>query len=196
MQKQSGFGVIEMLVAVVVVAVLAGAGYLFVQNMNSDSNVEDTKSSTESATVDHEDHDAMMADWKTFTSETYNFSFKYPKEWSVVEEEVESFPNQPNAKVKNESGKEVFGIYGYLGAGCETPITGNEPTETITVADTEVTVAKNCNSSWSWITAEAVNGDKLIVTTWDFLGMAEEEDARMALDSLTGVAKVLSNSNN
>lgn len=78
-KQQSGFGLIEILVAVVVIAVLAGAGYLFVQNMNSQSdNTSNDNSSTESASMDHEDHESMMDGWQTFTSSTYDFSCKYP----------------------------------------------------------------------------------------------------------------------
>ena len=115
-KQQSGFGLIEILVAVVVIVVLAGAGYLFVQNMNSQSdNTSTNNSSTESASMDHEDHESMMEGWQTFTSSTYDFSFKYPENWSVAESTVETFPNQPNAIVKNEAGEEVLGVYGYLG---------------------------------------------------------------------------------
>lgn len=191
-KQQSGFGLIEILVAVVVIVVLAGAGYLFVQNMNSQSdNTSTNNSSTESASMDHEDHESMMEGWQTFTSSTYDFSFKYPENWSVAESTVETFPNQPNAIVKNEAGEEVLGVYGYLGTGCEDTPTGNEPTEKVTVADTEVTVTKDCNSNWSWIMADAADGSDLTITTWSFLGEADENEARMLLGSVTGLSNIM-----
>ena len=194
-KRQSGFGLIEVLVAVVVIAVLAGAGYLFVQNMNSQSNNTSTNnSSTESASMDHEDHESMMEGWQTFTSSTYDFSFKYPENWSVTESTVETYPNQPNAIVKNEADEEVLGIYGYLGTGCEDMPTGNEPTEKVTVADTEVTVAKDCNSNWSWVMADAADGSDLTITTWGFLGTADEDNARMLLESVTGLSDIMAHS--
>lgn len=69
MTKQSGFGMIEIVVALVVVAVLAAAGFLFVQGINKQQESANN-SSTESASMsdhDHmsmsnEDHQAMMAD--------------------------------------------------------------------------------------------------------------------------------------
>lgn len=191
-KQQSGFGLIEILVAVVVIAVLAGAGYLFVQNMNSQSdNTSNDNSSTESASMDHEDHESMMDGWQTFTSSTYDFSFKYPENWSVAESTVETYPNQPNAIVKNEAGEEVLGIYGYLGTGCEEPVTGNEPTTEVTVADTEVTVAKDCNTNWGWIDAQSADGSELTVTIWQFMGKADEDNARMVLDSVTGLSNIM-----
>lgn len=65
----------------------------------------------------------------------------------------------------------------------------------LTIADTEVIVAKDCNSSWHWITAKSHDGSDLFITTQGFLGQPEEEDARMLLQSLTGISDSKGNVN-
>lgn len=194
MNKQTGFGVIEILVAVIVVAVLAAAGYLFVQGLDKQNVAEtENKSSTESATVTHEDHEEMMANWKVFSSDTYGFTFKHPESWTITEAPDISFPDKSNVVVKNQAGEEVLGIYGYLGTGCEAPVTGNEPTQDVAIGDSEVTVTKDCNSNWSWITADTQNGTNVTITTWNFIGQADEEDALMLLSSVVGLTNVVAN---
>lgn len=207
MNKQSGFGLIEVVVTVIVIAVLSAAGYLFYQGLNKQNNETDSSanSSTESASPtnhDHdslsqEDHDAMMADWKTYTSQTHNFSFKYPQNWLVQEETaqevLETSSDSPrNVMVYNADNVHVLGFFDYLGIGCEETPTGNEPVETLSVADTEVSVAKDCNSSWHWITADTEDGNELIITT-NFLGKQDEDDARMLLDSVEGLSNIAGN---
>lgn len=92
--------VLNIVIFTAIIALGAGAGYgvYLWQSRDTDTETatveEDAVETGDDAHEDHEDEhvaDDATADWETYTSELYNYSFKYPKTWFVSGEKVQSW---------------------------------------------------------------------------------------------------------
>jgi len=61
-----------------------------------------TKSAGESCATFTDEERAAMADWRTYTNDTYHYSFKYPAEWTISADD----PTLATAK-GSDSGEEI-----------------------------------------------------------------------------------------
>ena len=87
-RRLAGFGVVEVLISVVVIAVIAGAGWLVYQNRtksaNTTSNSNQINNNQQANTKPQPD---PYAGWKTFNNTGYavatGISLKYPADWQI-----------------------------------------------------------------------------------------------------------------
>ena len=78
--QQRGFGVIELLLILAVVAVLAGAGvYLY----HREHRTTTTNNNSTQANQNNMPKPDLYEGWKTYTDSTHHYSFKYPAGWTI-----------------------------------------------------------------------------------------------------------------
>lgn len=73
--EQRGFGVVELLILAVVVAVIAAIGFLVFNNLQNNDKASTTRSTDQSA-------DTKLKEYK---NKDYGFSLQYPSSWKVTE---------------------------------------------------------------------------------------------------------------
>ncbi|MDB5169103.1 MAG: hypothetical protein JWO41_459 [Candidatus Saccharibacteria bacterium] len=102
--SNNGFGIVEILVAIALVAVIGLGGY-FVWRKHEDKKVDSTNTQT-STTAQTKKVDTTTnnpyASWKTYTSTVGNLTFKYPSTWSI-----EGWVNDSPVATSAISGKET-----------------------------------------------------------------------------------------
>ena len=86
--KQSGFGHIEILLAVVVVGAIAIIGLLLYQHRKPTTNSTATTNASQSAgqqqkTVSTNPAPDPYAGWKSYCDTFYHYCFKYPSDWTL-----------------------------------------------------------------------------------------------------------------
>ncbi len=79
-KKQSGFGVVELLVAVAVIAMIAVAGWLWFSNSQTKTN----------------ESEEIVALPMTYNNSTYGFSLQYTEDFEV--KEIPAFEGTPNSQ--------------------------------------------------------------------------------------------------
>lgn len=100
MQKKldrKGFSIIELLVAVIVVAAIAACGWLawrHTHDKKKSSGSTSTSSQQEksSSTSDSSSTANVYAGWKSYCDTTYKYCFKYPSTWQLA---IETVPQEP-----------------------------------------------------------------------------------------------------
>lgn len=75
---QAGFGAIEVLSVLILVAVVAGIGVYINKDSPQTTNKVTTKSSVDTKTLSEKNSDDITAGWRQFTAKTGKFSVKYP----------------------------------------------------------------------------------------------------------------------
>lgn len=101
--NSKGFGVVEGLLIVIIVGLICGAGYyVYKANKNTNESLHNTGNSEaiRSEAQEETDMDPTVG-WKTYTSSNPKFSFKYPSEWNVVEENGVLSVRTPDFKLKS-----------------------------------------------------------------------------------------------
>lgn len=87
-KNQKGFSSVEILLLIVIIGILCGAGY-FVYNSQNTTNTalgdatisESDPKKTVKNNEDIQDKGEETVGWKTYSSQVGQFSFKYPSEW-------------------------------------------------------------------------------------------------------------------
>lgn len=104
-------GSLKWLLIVLVIVIVLGGGYLLYAKYGggttpvaSPSPVA-TVTASPIATVNPTASTSVPADWKTYTNETYGFSFKYPNDYQY-EESINAAPEGPQAEFTLTIGKD------------------------------------------------------------------------------------------
>lgn len=81
-KKDSGFTLVEILLAIIAVAIVSFVGY-YVYNQSSDTKAASSKSAATNEPDSRAEHanTKATASWKAYSSTTGNFSFRYPSGW-------------------------------------------------------------------------------------------------------------------
>lgn len=118
--NQRGFGVVETLIAVLVVVLVAGGAYYFWHNAHKPA----TKTATVVVKTDGSAAKKVAtnpyAGWKEYCSDTEKACFKYPADWTLTSE-PDSADNTSSTKVTSPAGTVVVydpTISG-IGGGCD-----------------------------------------------------------------------------
>ncbi len=194
MKNTKGFGVIEIVVAIVIVAILAGAGYVLMQSLQRDNQTNPTEQSNQGS-QDHHDHQTM-AGWEEYQFDQYGLTFHHPADWQVEVATVEGFENQPNILIKDGNNALVLGIYGYRGDddGCDMPAYDLADQPNLKIGQYPATVLGTCSDVENWIGVNMTSNDNhLLAITTNFLGQPQENQARMLLESMTGLMPAIIN---
>ena len=78
--NQSGFSVVEIIMAIVIVGLVGAVGWLYWQNSSGkDSPQDDAAASSKQATSSK----TVSSNNQVYTNSKYGFSFEYPKQWTV-----------------------------------------------------------------------------------------------------------------
>lgn len=80
--KQTGFGIVELIVVIVVIGVLGATGWFVYQYTrakatNTTGSTHSTKQQTNTKTQPD-----VYANWKTYCDTVYHYCFKYPQDWT------------------------------------------------------------------------------------------------------------------
>lgn len=81
-KNQSGFSIVEVLLVIVAILLLAGAGWYVYSSRKQASNTSSTESSNSTVSDTSEAKDPY-AGWKTYTINGQGVSFKYPGDWTL-----------------------------------------------------------------------------------------------------------------
>lgn len=106
---QKGFGSILILVGILVLAAVAVGAYYFGKSQTLKPQIQNPVAvsqtpqpiSTPSASQDE------ISNWKTYTNDKYNFSFKYPKEASIVGDAENTQANKILGQVVSIAGSDL-----------------------------------------------------------------------------------------
>ena len=189
MQNNKGFGLIELVIAVIVVVVLIAAGYIFIQGMQEDSGSSDPEVATQTAEQHHESqNNDPMDDWPSYSFDKYGITFQHPQDWQVEVDTVENFQDQPNILIKDGSDQIVLGIYGYRDSACEefSPTRDVEDQPGLRIGQYEAVVVESCQEAGRYIHASTTEGQNVIIST-DFMDQPQKDDARMLLETVSGL---------
>jgi len=117
-----GFAHVGIIMAVITLALVAGAGY-YVFTKRSDKPAE-TSSTTEATTAETttETEDTTPEGWVVYTSEANKYSFAYPKEWGTATVKTTEMQHSGEGYEVTFSGTTVRGMivnlsYAYTGGG-------------------------------------------------------------------------------
>ncbi len=78
-------GALKWLLIVLVIIILLGGGYLVWAKYGGTSTGTATPTASPSVAISPSASSNTPADWKTYTNDTYKFSFKYPNGYSIEE---------------------------------------------------------------------------------------------------------------
>jgi Tfp pilus assembly protein PilE len=87
-QIDSGFGIVELIIIVAVIGIIGAGGYVFYTKYNKTAaNNSSTTKSADTAKPAQTQPTTQPADpyagWKSYTSPSLKFSFKYPSDWNL-----------------------------------------------------------------------------------------------------------------
>lgn len=99
-RNQSGFSVVEIIMAIVIIGLLAMVGWLYWQNTAKDNAATSSKQATSPQKVSSNN--------KIYTSSKYGFSFEYPMDW-IVESNKELNGEESGVLIKSPEFKIVNG---------------------------------------------------------------------------------------
>lgn len=103
MNKQKGSALIFLLVGVLVIAAIGGAYYLGRSTTSTPSPV--STSQIPQPTIPSSSTDETTR-WKTYTNNKYGYSFKYPTDWTLEENEMQGFQSIALTKTDNTQEQE------------------------------------------------------------------------------------------
>lgn len=103
--KQKG---LAPLIIVLIIAVLAGGGYIGYKYFKSNFNITPVTSPTPINETPPED---PTANWKTYINPTEKFSFKYPPTWTIDTKDEKGDDRGENIIVKLSKGEATIQIY-------------------------------------------------------------------------------------
>lgn len=98
MKKQSGFSVLEIIMAIVIVGLLVAVGWLFYSNVSKKS---EPTADTKTTATEQKKPEEKAAATKTYTSTYLKLAFDYPTDWTVKKNE--------NSGTKGEAGYNANG---------------------------------------------------------------------------------------
>lgn len=83
--QQKGFSAIEVIIVIVILGLLGGAGWLFIHKQNEDkTNSKTTKTSKSTTKTSQESTFEVPADFKTYTSIDGDYQISYPGTWGTL----------------------------------------------------------------------------------------------------------------
>jgi prepilin-type N-terminal cleavage/methylation domain-containing protein len=151
--NQKGFGVVEVIIVLVVLALIAVGGWYVwrAQNRGDESQKSGTNQTSD-----------KYAGWKTYTDTVGRFSLKHPADWTATSTRDESDPERPTvtARITSPSGTELFlnSTYGARGGACF-PEPNDKPFQ-----------AGNACPSFEYLSAEKLSVGKLYASVLDEQG--------------------------
>lgn len=181
MQTSRGFSHVAVL-SIIAILVIVGIGFLVIQSRQQGV----TKTPSQINQSQQNPHD--VKNWTEYRFEQYGLTFKHPQNWSIEVEVVAGHDDRPNILIKDNHGQKVLGIYGSKGSDddCDIPAGDVEPQPDITIDGHRATVMKTCDHLENWIGAR-VKDDRFVSITTGFVGQPAEADARMLIETLTGI---------
>ncbi|HXH26675.1 MAG TPA: prepilin-type N-terminal cleavage/methylation domain-containing protein [Candidatus Acidoferrum sp.] len=96
-KKQAGFGVVEIVVAVLIVAVLAYGGYRLYGHFSKPAATNNTGSNQTGGTQAQAD---PYVGWKTYCDTLKNACFKYPSNWVISAHSGSAIVKSPDASLE------------------------------------------------------------------------------------------------
>ena len=99
MEQEKGISTLTGILIALLVAIIAAGGIWYYFNYYLNPAIEESSSGTQITIPEKESEEAASeeeattgetADWKTYTNTKYGFSFKYPKDWYVHENDNEN----------------------------------------------------------------------------------------------------------
>lgn len=123
-QKQSGFAHLIIITVILAIGLIGTLGYVYYQNFIA-KKADDT-SKAPAVNTNGKNNDVTtkseVVTYKTYTTDKYNISFKYPSSWSIEEKKYgdDSFYVR-NVEMKNAEGVTIanFAVGMQLGGTCE-----------------------------------------------------------------------------